>query len=206
MTSQTITRYQLEGRMLEVCTCEIICPCWVGENPDGGACDGSMAWHIDQGQIQGVDVSGLTVALAVHLPGNVFEGKWRVVVYVDEFATLQQEQALLQAFSGQLGGPIADFAQLFGEILKVERAPITFTVEGGKGKLIIGQAVEAELVPFLGATGQTTTLIDSAFSSIPGAPAYVGKASLFRSTVPELGHNVNLKGYNAVQGFFRFEH
>src|SRR3990172_3889334 len=32
--------YNLEGSLLEVCTCNVICPCWVGEDPDGGACDG----------------------------------------------------------------------------------------------------------------------------------------------------------------------
>ena len=32
--------YQLEGRLLEVCTCDMLCPCWVGEDPDGGTCDG----------------------------------------------------------------------------------------------------------------------------------------------------------------------
>ncbi|MDH4012188.1 MAG: hypothetical protein OEU55_15805 [Desulfobacterales bacterium] len=29
--------YRLEGKLLEVCTCNAICPCWVGEDPDGGA-------------------------------------------------------------------------------------------------------------------------------------------------------------------------
>jgi hypothetical protein len=27
--------YHLEGDLLEVCTCKILCPCWVGEVPDG---------------------------------------------------------------------------------------------------------------------------------------------------------------------------
>lgn len=28
--------YELDGDLLEVCTCKILCPCWVGEDPDGG--------------------------------------------------------------------------------------------------------------------------------------------------------------------------
>ena len=31
--------YQLQGRLLEVCTCNTLCPCWVGDDPDGGTCD-----------------------------------------------------------------------------------------------------------------------------------------------------------------------
>ena len=50
--------YALEGRLLEVCTCKTLCPCWVGEDPDFGTCDGTLAWHFDQGNIDGVDVSG----------------------------------------------------------------------------------------------------------------------------------------------------
>ena len=49
--------YQLEGDLLEVCTCKILCPCWVGEIPDGdGTCDSINSWHVRKGQVNGVDV------------------------------------------------------------------------------------------------------------------------------------------------------
>ena len=76
--------YKLEGSMLEVCNCEVICPCWVGEDPDRGTCDAAIAWHFDTGTVDGVNVSGLTIALAAHIPGNALKGNWRVVIYVDE--------------------------------------------------------------------------------------------------------------------------
>jgi hypothetical protein len=41
-TTQAGTTYQLEGRLLEVCTCGVLCPCWVGADPDGGP-DASVA-------------------------------------------------------------------------------------------------------------------------------------------------------------------
>ena len=41
--------YQLEGRLLEVCDCNVLCPCWVGEDPDNGTCDAVVAYHIDKG-------------------------------------------------------------------------------------------------------------------------------------------------------------
>ena len=52
--------YEIEGRLLEVCTCNVLCPCWVGEDPDYKTCDTSIAWGIEKGSIEGVDVSGLT--------------------------------------------------------------------------------------------------------------------------------------------------
>jgi hypothetical protein len=51
----------IEGALFEVCTCNILCPCWVGEDPDGGTCDGLLGWRVDKGTVEGVDVSGITM-------------------------------------------------------------------------------------------------------------------------------------------------
>jgi len=176
----------------------------VGADPDGGTCDAAVGWHIDRGTIQGVDVSGLTIAISGHIPGNILKGNWQVLVYVDEQATQAQQDALLSVWTGKLGGPIADLAALIGEVVGVERVPITFTVQGGKGILLLGQRVRAELVPFTGPTGEATTLHESIFSTIPGSPAYVSRAEHFSSKVPEIGHDLSLQNHNAVQGSFRF--
>jgi len=197
--------YRLEGRLLEVCTCGVLCPCWVGADPDGGTCDGTLSWHFDKGEIDGVDVSGLTIAILCHIPGNILKGNWRAVIFVDEKASSQQEEAILNAYTGKLGGPIAEIASLIGEVVAVERVPITFEVEKGKGRLRIGSAVTADVEPFQGATGIDTTLHDTAFSSIPGSPAYVGKAPVYKATSPVLGLDVDLHDHNAVQGTFLFE-
>ncbi len=198
--------YQIEGRLLEVCTCNTLCPCWVGEDPDGGTCDASLAYQIDKGTIEGLDVAGRTLAFSLHIPGNILAGNWRVVIYVDDESTDEQQEAMLKVFTGQLGGAAADFTGLIGEVVAVERAPITFTVVEGKGTLRIGSAVDAEMAPFTGATGATTTLNDTAFSTIPGAPAYPGKATHFRRDGAAHGlSNVDIQGQNAVQGLFHFE-
>lgn len=126
--------YQLAGRILEVCNCNVLCPCWIGEDPDNGTCDAVLAYRIDQGTIEGTDVSGLTVASVSFIPGNVLEGNFKVALFVDENASEAQEKALLRAWQGELGGPLADLAGLVGEVVAVERAPIIFTVEEVKGR------------------------------------------------------------------------
>jgi hypothetical protein len=198
--------YEIEGKLLEVCSCNILCPCWVGEDPDGGTCDSAMAWHIDKGEIEGVDVAGLTFALSVHIPGNVLTpASWKAAVFVDEKANDEQHGALLKVFTGQLGGAIADFAALIGEVVSVERVPITFTVDEGKGRLVIGAIADAQLTPFKGATGGLTTLGETAFSTIPGSPVYVAKADHFtRDGAPHGLPSVDLRGNNALQGHFLF--
>jgi len=196
--------YTLEGRLLEVCNCKTLCPCWVGDDPDFGTCEGTLAWHFDKGQIDGVDVSGLTFALLCHIPGNILQGNWKVVAYVDDKATKAQEEAILGVYTGKKGGPVADLAKLVGEIKGVERVPFTFDVEKMKGRLRIGKVIEADLEPFKGAGDIPTALTDSVFSTIPGSPAYVGKAPKYRADVSVLGIKLDLKNHNAVQGSFRF--
>jgi len=199
--------YRLQGSLLEVCSCKTICPCWVGDDPDGGECKSALAWHFDHGTIDGVDVSGRTLGLAVHIPGNVLvKGSWRVTMYIDDGATDRQAEALQAVFSGQKGGPIVDLLQLVGEVTSVERVPIVHEVVGGKGTLKIGDVAHAELEPFRGPTGQVTTLTNSVFSTVPGAPAYVGKASKFRLRNKPLGIDLDITGFNAIQSDFLFEH
>ncbi len=197
--------YKLEGSLLEVCNCEVLCPCWIGVDPDNGTCDSALAHHFEQGEIDGVDVSGLTMAFTCHIPGNVLKGNWRAVVYIDQRATKEQEQALLSVYTGKQGGPIADLVQLIGEVVAVERAAISFTVKEGKGTLRIGAIADCEMEPFLGPNGQVTTLHDSIFSTIPGSPAYVAKATKFKMNNAALGQNIDLKDHNAIQGKFIFQ-
>ena len=197
--------YKLQGNMLEVCTCNAICPCWVGEDPDGGTCHGTIAWHFEKGEIDGVDVSGLTFAILLHIPDNALSGNWRVVACVDDKATADQEKAILSVYTGEKGGPVADLAQLIGEVVAVERAPITFDVVKGQGELKIGTRLDAEINPFEGPTGRRTTLHDAALCVIEESPYYVGKATHLKASHPALGLNRDIQGKSAVQGQFAFE-
>ena len=197
--------YKLNGELLEVCTCKILCPCWVGEDPDHGTCESSMAYHFKKGEIEGIDVSGITVGLSTHIPGNVLDGNWRVSVYVSDNASDEQMDAVLRVFKGELGGPMADLAGLVGEVISVDRVPITFDVEQGKGVYRIADVVEADLAPYQGPTGEPTKLVESIFSTIPGSPAYVGKAPRFRMKNPAIDADIDIEGYNAISGPFQME-
>ena len=66
--------YSLQGDLLEVCTCNVLCPCWIGEDPDRKICQSTLAYRFDRGDIDGVDVGGVVVGSTVHIPGNVLGG------------------------------------------------------------------------------------------------------------------------------------
>lgn len=205
-TDATRQTYALEGTILEACSCNILCPCWVGEDPDNGTCDAILAYHIDRGEIRGADVSGLTWALVGHIPGNILEGNFTNVFFVNEEATPEQLQALTDAFRGRLGGALADLAALTGTDLGVYQVPIDYRIVDGEGTLTInGGNVRAVMKPYKSAYDVTTTLRDSIFSSIPGSPAWVGKAAELEVSLPAHGLEWSLRGTNAIQGQFRFE-
>ncbi len=62
------------------------------------------------------------------------------------------------------------------------------------------------MYPYSGPTGEVTKLSESIFTTIPGAPAWVAKASNYkRSTSSKYGlMDIDLQGHNAIQGSFRF--
>ena len=197
--------YSIEGRLLEACSCGGPCPCWVGDDPDGGTCDGLICYHYDKGEINGVSVAGLSAAFIVHIPGNILKGNWTAAVHVDSKATPQQKEAILAAHTGKLGGPMGDLAPLIGEVVGIYDVPIAFNVVEGKGSLRIGDVVSAEMQPYTDSKGRPTKLVDSIFSTIPGSPAYLGKAMSYKVNLPKHNMTWEFNGRNAVLGSFRFE-
>lgn len=196
--------YTLEGRLLETCSCHGPCPCWVGEEPDGGKCDGLVAFHYDRGQITGIDVSGLTIGMLALIPGRAIDGNWKVAVFVDDKATPQQKEAILAAHTGQLGGPLADLAQVVGEVVGVYDAPIEFDVRKGTGAFRIGEVSRVQMQPFMLAPDRPIQMYDAVLNT-PGLPAYLGKASEYEVRVPQHGMEWQYNGRNSIQSEFRYE-
>ena len=197
--------YVLEGTTVKACSSTGPCSCDVGEDPDGGHCESCTAYHIDRGRINNVDVAGLSLVAITQIPGNIRAGNWRMVLYVDANATPEQRQALIDAWSGTLGGPLADLAQLVGERIAVHSAPIDYYVRDGKGTLRVGEIAAVEMTPFTAPDGRTTTLHDTTFSTSADAPKYIGKATHHRVQIPEHNMSWEFSGRNATQSTFRFQ-
>jgi hypothetical protein len=93
--------------MLEVCSCEMLCPCWLGPaRPDQGWCSGALIYHVEQGTSDGIDLSGNTVAWVADWPGDFWEGNGTARLYLDEAATANQRRELEAICSGRKGGPL----------------------------------------------------------------------------------------------------
>ena len=66
------------------------------------------------------------------------------MIIVDDTATQRQSDALVAAFTGSLGGPLQELADLLGELLAVEHAPITLRREGRLTTLSVGRRLLVE--------------------------------------------------------------
>lgn len=194
--------YELEGRMAEACTCKTFCPCTAGMEPDGGACEFSWVFHFDAGQIEGVDVAGLSMGMLGHLDGapGVPETV-RLAVFVDDLASEDQEQVLLGAFTGKFGGPLAELAGLVGEVVTVERAVIDFDVAEGSGSFAIGELARGEIEALRSPSGVPTTTRDFALSPL-GSTAYASLPTSFELRAAH--HGFTFVPKSATQ--FEFHH
>jgi hypothetical protein len=151
--------WSIEGPYFETCSCELMCPC--NFSFDHGAtydyCRVTLVFDIREGEVEGTDVGGRTLAVVADTPKVMTEGNWRLGMFVDDGASDEQVQKLSAVFSGQVGGPMAGLAPLIGEVLGVERAPIEVVEEGLSHSVRIGEAIDFEvedIVPFGVETGQ----------------------------------------------------
>lgn len=141
--------WHLEGSFLEACPCDMVCPCITSgftAPADVERCHMVLAFHIDAGEVEGVDVAGLTVAMIGDTPRVMADGNWRVGMFMDAAASQQQADKLGAVFSGQLGGPMAWFAKFVGENLGAEVVPIEWADDGRRHRVRIGDlgAIEVE--------------------------------------------------------------
>jgi hypothetical protein len=155
--------WTLKGSYAETCSCELMCPCNLSF--DHGAtydyCRATLAFSIREGEIEGTDVAGLKAAFIIDTPKVMTEGNWKLGVFIDDQATDEQADKLVQVFSGQLGGPMAALAPLVGEMLGVERAPIEMVDDGLRHTVRVGDAIDFEIediVPFGVETGEPARL------------------------------------------------
>ncbi len=178
--------WSMSGRYFENCTCNVVCPCTASFalGADFDRCVVILAFHVDEGTVDEVDVTGLTVALIADAPKIMTDGGWRMGIVIDDAATDQQTDKLGSVFSGALGGPPAALGPLVGEMLGVERAPVTFTSTGGAHRLDLGHlgTIEvSDVVPFGIETGEPARLTGVFHPA--GSELVIGKAGESRLTV-----------------------
>jgi hypothetical protein len=155
--------WKLEGSYFETCSCDVVCPCTASFALEAthDRCRVTLVFRIQNGEVEGVDVSGLAVAAVADTPKVMSEGNWRLGMIMDAAASEEQAEKLGAVFSGALGGPMEALGPLIGENLGVQSAPIEVREDGLRHSVRIGDAIDFEIedvVPFGAETNEPVRL------------------------------------------------
>jgi hypothetical protein len=170
------TQWTMNGEYLESCTCRGACPCIYLNSPTEGSCTAIVGWHIERGRYGDITLDGLNVAVALHSPGDMSEGNWKVVLYLDQAATPGQNEALGTIFGGKAGGHPALLASFIAEVLGVEQVPILFEASPGHRRFKLGDNAEADVQAIEGQGGAAVTISNHPLSVAPGETLTVARS------------------------------
>ena len=152
--------WRVSGRSIELCSCKMLCPCWLGPEgtPDRGWCAGVFAFDIREGESDGIKLDGSRVAFAAEWPGNFFGGSGTFRVYLDEGANENQRRELEAIFGGKKGGHLEG---LLGAVI-TKRLPAKVAnidiVWGDKPSVTVASIGQATLQPLKDQAGRPTRM------------------------------------------------
>lgn len=135
------------GNYVESRTCDVYTgPCFANAQVGLAGHQALMAWNIEQGSFEGVDLAGLNVVMALHASDTLGIGGGLVVqpepiesvVLVDERADDAQRDALLEFAKKQAG-------RMAGDVVRVAALPIDFEVDHSAGVTHLKAGKEARL-------------------------------------------------------------
>jgi hypothetical protein len=184
MSHTTKTIWRLSGEEVVNCNCAWGCPCQFNALPTTGRCEGLNTWRIDKGHYGDITLDRLAFVMLASWPGPLHEGNGTHQFIIDQKATPEQRQALLEITSGKNGGTYFEiFSAICPTTLDPIFAPITFEVDrkNRNAAVRIPHLVEAKVEPIKNvATGEETR----ALIHLPHG---------FEYTEAEMGNTVHFK-------------
>jgi len=101
--------WRIRGSYFESCNCDAICPCRRIDGVPGGRsthgeCLGVLSWLVEEGDVDGLDLAGQPVAMAIRYSDDEEGSPWTWILYLDARASADQRSALEAIFRGRLEG------------------------------------------------------------------------------------------------------
>ena len=164
--------WDLSGKMVESCTCNVLCPCWFGVKeyaiPDEGYCGGLFLFRIEKGNSNGQDLKGRDVVMAMDWPGpTILDGNGTARLCIDDGAQPNQLKELEDIFKGRRGGPMQMVAQLVSKWLPTQSTKIDVNDDGRALTATVGRFGQIKSQQMQNnQSGRTMTMQGSGFASI----------------------------------------
>jgi len=151
-----MSTWQIEGDYMETCNCDFLCPCItsnLADVPTEGDCKAALALQIDKGHKDGIPLDGLALIILLQSDGAMGNGNLKVGLIIDDRATDDQAQAIAEICSGAAGGPMEAVGPLVGEMVGIERRPISFETDGINWSVKAGELVDQSIEAVLSGLG-----------------------------------------------------
>jgi hypothetical protein len=161
--------WNLRGRVIETCSCNMLCPCWYGVKElmvmDRGWCNTTQWYLIEGGRSAEVDLGTRTVVLTMDFPGpTLFDGNGTGRLYIDDGASAEQRRELEGIFQGKKGGAPELLGNIVANWLPTKEARIDIN-EGDKTTARVAGVGQVESNLLKDESGRVMTTQNVGFAS-----------------------------------------
>ena len=155
--------WNLNGQIVETCSCNVVCPCWFGVKElqimDQGWCDSALLFRISEGDSDGVKLDGCIVVMAMDFPGpTMLDGNATTRIIVDDATTPEQMRELEGIFSGAKGGSMERYATLVTNRLPSEKVAIQVQEDADSLTVTVGDFGQIRSKPLKNEAGKPVML------------------------------------------------
>lgn len=149
--------WRIEGDFMESCNCAVSCPCALNSTGNNtmpateGHCDLILAFHIEKGHFENVDLSDLAFAIISYSAGPLMSvPNWSMGYYIDDRATDEQFEVMTKLLKGEAGGLPKVLYAYHASITAFRRAKVSLIrLERGM-KLTVDDICEANVMAIKG--------------------------------------------------------
>jgi hypothetical protein len=143
-----MTKWHISGDYILACNCDYGCPCNFNAPPTPGFCEGSVGFLVEEGAYGDVRLDGLKAFQVVKWPGAIHEGDGTAAFYIDESATADQREALINIISGRAGGqPFEILASTYSKVLEPRFVKIDMNVAGKDTEVAVDGLIKIRFEP-----------------------------------------------------------
>lgn len=196
--------WRIRGSYFENCNCHVVCPCTISAATmpgDEERCRVTLLFHIEDGDVEGVDVGGLTIGMLADAPGLMSQGNWRVGMFLDGAATDAQAEKLAAVFGGRLGGAPAALAAMVGEMVGIEKGPIEYVDDGRTHRVRMGDLLDIEIEDYVSPGSQEVATL-TGMTITPNSTVTIAVAQ--RARVRAFGLDLDNQGRNGHSARFEW--
>ena len=192
--------WSLNGKMVESCSCTMLCPCWFGVKElmimDKGYCASAILFRIQNGSSDGVDLKGREVVLAFDFPGpTLLDGNGIARLYIDDAADTNQRKQLEDVFQGRKGGPMQIVSSLLSKWLPTESTQIEVNDDGNNVTASVGSFGQIKSQELKNQSGQSMILQGAGFASAfqMENDTFTLAPSATELSIPDIPHQISTK-------------